>query len=1734
MEDEKTLKTTSELQDAVSDYQGITNNAVEKIEQPKIEQTDSSEQSQSGNYFVPIHDNFSNAITSRHSNAYTQEAIESGFSTSRYDSSYTPGMDVEHDRALQQSAWSKIGTGITKGLVTAGTTAVNTTVGTVYGIGAGLFELATDANGDGRGIMTALDAGTNNFITQQMANLQKWSEQAMPNYRTSEERSEKYQKEWWKHMATANFIGDSLLKNFGFTVGAMAGGAAWTKLIQKGLARKLSGDVLKGAVLSANGDATVSAEMKRALDAIQRGTLAAVDVDKLTPNLINIGRQLNKANAKLQLYGSAISAMGEGSFEGIMAKNEFLEDFNQKLNAQKLEEAENIEKELLSSNDERFVYSQIEILPNGAVQKVPYLTEEGKKELARRQGQLTGKYNNQRIAAEDESRRLATTTYLLNLPILTTSNMIQFGKMFSGGWKAQRAIAKSLKKTAGGYAARGTVASKSILETLKVMGSEGFEEMAQGTVSSGAKRVAEVNLTDFNDAGYDAAAIGSVRSWFTNMYNGGKDYLSDVKNWQEGALGAITGLLGIPGKHWHGGAIGAVQQAKEEVKVSREAANKLNNIVSSKDFQDRWRGYIRHLKYDDEMAAAAEGDNEYAYHTASSKQLINDIIAFADAGRLEDLNQMISSYENLTVENVADLRSMYAEAQDDATKNWAQNAADKEILDETKKRAKKITDEIAQYKSIYESIISRNPGASEKLVKELLFTTEQMKSFENRFLTLFGEVMNGIEPYLTATAIKESGETVDKKKLTADYERLCNMYEQLFSSPVSVAIPPELANSMSVALDELEKATEKNDASLAQKVKDLRKLSEARQEYFKKVQTLQEDDAEEKVEQTAITQDQVDEAAQQVLNVEETKGLDSVETIKQAFFDKNGAQERSDYINTLKNVADKNPAAKEFLALRKRYEEFTAYFHNHGYDNTDDITVTPSMTQGMLNDLFRLAKTESEFINLSDNIFPNRDQFNLANQSIFGMPSSTGYDTIKKQVKKAMLAYLNGSKTKVKGKDYLEAVVPEESLRDGATGPKRDAEQPGMPLAKPTGKEASNPFVAAILSIPDGSYIDPDILNQLDSSITRFVNSMKLEEDKTAQVYLEHLEENKYAFMDAAKSVKSVEELVQKLVDDTKDLTAEEKQILLNMLAFDEVGNKLWEYVPSAVDTQEEDDTVAVGEETEILAETVVQERPEELAETRQVEASKTDGMYTEYRTSVPEIETKEKNKAKDQIIAQAQATEAHKDKTIKYAFDLSDFVDNHPEYALFWNALSERGAFANATRVQRGTKIAFGIDPTFPKDPKSGEPKILVYALLNGEYKLVSMLSEQTRRYYGLRELREQIWAEYDIAFKINPSAQFVFSKQSSVLYLNKGLVNYDFTGALHKKIQDIPDFDDNVPVIYVRRKAGVPSDRVVYVKGTKNDNLTRKILSSNPDIKAGLYYIYNADAAEPALISLHTQQFREETKDSNYSTMQQIQSLLTDIASIVKDTKADTVEVQNTVMHEKLQELAQILDLHYVYFNIQDIKDVGLCLRINKKEPAAKENEWSQLFKVSDITESKLINFIASKHRHLNLGNETAIGSDTDQFKNNFTKLFDAGMICSAAERMRPKGVDFVYSHFDPTTKQFGDSSAIVSAVSSVEYKDDIAKAASTVDEDGAVVPVATESIDVTVKETENTETDATDITEVDSAKDETTNQQLAGSQWEDLPENIKQAAINQGFDGEFWNMTPSTDRLKILSCL
>lgn len=151
-----------------------------------------------------------------------QEVGVVGLGDSTYDEdifSLTQLEDLEDTRSEIQPWYAKIGAGIGKGAVLAGTTFLDGTIGTVVGA-----MNMVDALRNGKSAAEVFGAFWDNPFAKAMKEVNDWSEEAMPNYMSQEEKVNQDNGEWYKNIMTANWLGNSFIKNLGFTVGAFATG----------------------------------------------------------------------------------------------------------------------------------------------------------------------------------------------------------------------------------------------------------------------------------------------------------------------------------------------------------------------------------------------------------------------------------------------------------------------------------------------------------------------------------------------------------------------------------------------------------------------------------------------------------------------------------------------------------------------------------------------------------------------------------------------------------------------------------------------------------------------------------------------------------------------------------------------------------------------------------------------------------------------------------------------------------------------------------------------------------------------------------------------------------------------------------------------------------------------------------------------------------------------------------------------------------------------------------------------------------------------------------------------------------------------------------------------------------------------------------------------------------------------------------------------------------------------
>lgn len=483
-------------------------------------------------------------------------------------------------RAENQPLYSQLGAGIAKGAVLAGTTFIDGTMGLLYG-GTKAIE-----NGD-------ISKLWDNDFSKAMQSINDWSERELPSYYTSQEQDASI----WDKLFTANFWGNSFIKNLGFTVGAFYSGG-----LEAGAIRSLGRLAMSGAK---NLGATIS-------------------------TIKNIARTSQVTAA---ILGSFTSAVNEGRIEALNNSREYYRA---------------VSSDLLNQHNERLK----------SIQDNYYGTEMYNALVA----QENDNYNKAMIKLSEDRVHMGNVDLALNIPILTISNLIQFGKMYGRGFKTARR-AQLIEENIGGRGITGTLGryipktTKREIYTavLRRPGIEGMEEVNQQLASNISADYYKTDVDNYYKALTDPNNIQEANSWLKASMQAFTETMRDQSTWEQFLVGAMTGALGMPkfrsftkeGKFQspitiEGGALGEYRNVTQRIAREQAIADKLNERVNSPEFKAYYDGYVRHQGFQRAMDNATQNNDEFEFKNAENAQLISDITMFDSVGRLDDLVEMIN------------------------------------------------------------------------------------------------------------------------------------------------------------------------------------------------------------------------------------------------------------------------------------------------------------------------------------------------------------------------------------------------------------------------------------------------------------------------------------------------------------------------------------------------------------------------------------------------------------------------------------------------------------------------------------------------------------------------------------------------------------------------------------------------------------------------------------------------------------------------------------------------------------------------------------------------------------------------------------------------------------------------------------------------------------------------------------------------------------------------------------
>lgn len=758
--------------------------------------------------------------------AVPQEVGFVGVNDSMFDDNITSMTQLDNlanTRGEMQPWYAQIGAGLAKGAVLAGTTFADGIIGTIVGLG----------NAAATGTFSGF---WDNPFSNAMQRVNEWSESALPNYYTDAEKNDP----WYENIFSANFIGDKFLKNLGFAVGAAYSG----KISAAGMSRILSlnkaRQAFKGAV-TASGEAL---NPNAALQAYREGDLF-LDGVRLTDELARDAKKLKMAEPTLKLTGAFSGALGEARIEAIQNSKDWFELHKQQLDDAQAKVAAQERESMLREFPQ---FAQYQISSDGkSFEQV--LTPEGQAML---QARVDAKfdYNGGLQKLSEDRAKMGNIDFALNIPLLTVSDAWQFGKFYAGGYNTAKRGSQILRTVAEDGTISYSAAKPSVLRNALKLSSKAiaegpYEEMGQAVAGkvAGYKYASELN--DFYGAKIDPDAESETIDWLQATAKAIQQTYGTVEGWEEGFIGGLTGLVGIPGFRSTRNSEGGFQSPvylqggiKEDIQEIRERSEKddaivaqLNNRVQSPEFLNYYQSAIRHNAYQKQMDEAADNNDNFEFKNAEHNQLISDVIMFDKAGRIQDLYDIIDEAGSIKPEDVEQIRQLTTNQETGAS--VYDNMTDEEVIEQIQKQTQETKEAVDNYRKISQDLqVKIGDYFDEDGLEEMTYYFSNIDNLENRFKSVHEDIKDRLQGVLDASMDREFISDSDENKIN----RLSDL---LNYSPVRLI--NELADSKEAQayISLLDKAlqTDPNKQDIIDEVNDLHKIAERRLDFIDKYDT---------------------------------------------------------------------------------------------------------------------------------------------------------------------------------------------------------------------------------------------------------------------------------------------------------------------------------------------------------------------------------------------------------------------------------------------------------------------------------------------------------------------------------------------------------------------------------------------------------------------------------------------------------------------------------------------------------------------------------------------------------------------------------------------------------------------------------------------------------------------------------------------------------------------------------
>lgn len=402
---------------------------------------------------------------------------------------------------------------------------------------------------------------------------------------------------WYNNLGTANFWADTILKNTGFALGAYLSGMG----ISSGMAALTSGMTKKAAKNIAG---RMAKQLGKTEDEVLKMMKAGeMPTDQILKELSKDASLLKGINTANQITSSTLGAVGESRIEALHTYHDTLDRIKRENPGMSAEEAQN-----------------------------------------------------QAVSA-------ANMVFGLDMVTLSLGNFAQFRNAFSRGYEVNKRSMNAIQRSADDrlYKATGgrLEKAKNIAGIIKNPIYEGLEEQQQ------------FFNTKFSEKFYELQNDPEARDYISNSIDafiyGFSESYGSLDSYDNFFAGFVTGGLGMPGVttkdgktqfQMQGGVFEGVRDYQERNKNTDTAIKKLNEFMEDPDFQKRLAFLTRDVSLERTKNVALANEDLFNFKNAEDDQFLNMVLAFADAGKIDDLKADIQGLAAIKPEDYRKMMSV--------------------------------------------------------------------------------------------------------------------------------------------------------------------------------------------------------------------------------------------------------------------------------------------------------------------------------------------------------------------------------------------------------------------------------------------------------------------------------------------------------------------------------------------------------------------------------------------------------------------------------------------------------------------------------------------------------------------------------------------------------------------------------------------------------------------------------------------------------------------------------------------------------------------------------------------------------------------------------------------------------------------------------------------------------------------------------------------------------------------